>query len=104
MTADVNVPEKAIEVQRRERGEAWGALVPEEGWTVGRIVEDAIETTLDTLADPEVLDGIAGVLAEHGDSRQSAGGFLLVCRCGEAVDEHAAHQAAAVVEWLRGQA
>lgn len=99
MPADVNVTEKARQVQRRERGEAWDVLVPEEGWTVGRIVEDAIETTLDTLADPEVLAEIAGVLrgAEDEWVRRYADAE-------GAPPTRSEFQAAAVVEWLRRQA
>lgn len=107
MPADVNVTEKAAgaEAQRRYRkGVATGPLDEQRAFVAGALWHRARGGDFErALSDPEALAGVAGVLREHGDSRQSAGGFLLVCRCGDAVDDHADHQAAAVVDWLRGQ-
>lgn len=101
MTADANVTEKAAEAEAQRR---YSPLGEQRAFVAGALWHRARGGDFEqALSGPEVLAGIAGVLREHGDSRQSAGGFLLVCRCGDAVDDHAAHQAAALADWLRRQ-
>lgn len=94
--SDVNVTEKVARVIASDTDEPmWSAVV-------------VARNALAALADPEVLAGIAGVLREHGC--KWSGDNVLSCLCDKGwhggareqrIAQHADHQAAAVVEWLR---
>lgn len=100
MPADVNVTEKVARAKAASHDRP-----------VYTIDYDDARTMLSALADPEVQAGIAGVLREHGwVYTQPATATRCVCGKRWAATSYdvdsdmAAHQAAAVVEWLRGRA
>lgn len=102
MPADVNVTEKVAEV-------LWGrvmlAVEPEARWAdehpdVARLVRDDARAALAVLSDPEVLAGMAGVLAAHTGWAQVSGDggeFRLICHdCGEDLGA----ERTVVAEWV----
>lgn len=105
MTADLTPRET---VARAIRSVAVGPLGPNASAIVSqggsvyltpREAQDMADAALTALAD---RPGLVEVLRGHMLTGRSAGGFLAVCACDTAVDDHAAHLADVIRAWLRG--